>query len=244
MASINAESGIKKGKLIGVGVGPGDPELLTLKAHRLLGSAPVISFIQNPQGESQAKTIAGASLNAKSLKIPVVINMNRDRLSANKAYDQAAIRIAEQLEQGRDVVFLCEGDPLFYGSFAYLLERLQGKYRCESVPGISSVFASASELCQPLTRLKDSFAVLNGRNSDDALLQALNAHDSLVIMKAGQARPRILALLQQSGRIADAVYLEYIGRDNQRIVADVATLENKEGAYFSLFVVVRKDEMT
>jgi len=228
-----------KGKLIGVGVGPGDPELLTLKAHRLIQSAPVISFIQNPQGESQARTIAQAAINRESQQIPIEINMNRDRVSANSAYDRAAMSIAEQLDQGHNVVFLCEGDPLFYGSFAYLLERLQGDYVCESVPGISSVFAAASVLCQPLTTLKDSFAVLNGRNSDEQILKALTQHDSVVIMKAGQARARILALLKQSGRMADASYLEYIGRDNQRIVTDVSTLEDREGAYFSLFVVVR-----
>jgi precorrin-2/cobalt-factor-2 C20-methyltransferase len=228
-----------KGKLIGVGVGPGDPELLTLKAHRLIQSAPVISFIENPQGESQAKMIAQQSIQSTSLLVPISISMNRDRISANSAYDQAAMSIAEQLDQGHNVVFLCEGDPLFYGSFAYLLERLQGDYVCESVPGISSVFAAASVLCQPLTTLKDSFAVLNGRHPDEQLLQALMTYDALVIMKAGQARARILALLKQSGRMADASYLEYIGRDNQRIVTDVSTLEDREGAYFSLFVVVR-----
>jgi precorrin-2/cobalt-factor-2 C20-methyltransferase len=226
-----------KGKLIGVGVGPGDPELLTLKAYRLIQSAPAVSFIENPQGDSQSKSIAQQAINPQSLQIPVVISMSRDRLSANSAYEQAAITISRQLDQGRDVVFLCEGDPLFYGSFAYLLELLQGDYDCQSVPGISSVFAASSLLCQPLATLKDSFAVLNGRNSDEQILQALAQHDALVIMKAGQARPRILKLLKQAGRIADARYLEYIGRDQQKIVTDVTKLENREGSYFSLFVI-------
>ena len=226
-----------KGKLIGVGVGPGDPELLTLKAYRLIQSASVISFIENPQGESQSRSIAQQAINPDSRQIPVVISMSRDRVSANSAYDQASSRIAGQLDQGRDVVFLCEGDPLFYGSFAYLLERLQGDYACQSVPGISSVFAASSALCQPLATLKDSFAVLSGRNPDEQIAQALSRHDSLVIIKAGQAKARILRLLKQTGRLPDASYLEYIGRHNQRIVRDVSRLKHEAGSYFSLFVI-------
>ncbi|WP_420555264.1 precorrin-2 C(20)-methyltransferase [Neptuniibacter marinus] len=233
---------VVKGRFIGVGVGPGDPELLTVKAWRLIQHADVLSFLTNDQGESQARRIALEAIESAvggQTEVPIYMPMLKARNLANQAYDQGAKAIAEQLDKGLDVVFLCEGDPLFYGSFSYLLERLQGEYSCEVVPGISSINAAAACLTQPLTMLKESFAVLNGRHSDEQILAGLNQYDSLVIMKAGQARPRILALLEQSGRQGEAKYLEYIGRDNQKIVSDLSRLDRVAGPYFSLFVVAR-----
>ena len=236
-----------KGRFIGVGVGPGDPELLTVKAWRLIQSADVISYLVNDKGASQAKQIASEAIySATSAQsgIPIYMPMSTEREKANQAYDQGAVAIAEQLEQGLDVIFLCEGDPLFFGSFSYLLERLQDRYSCEVVPGITSVNAAAATLVHPLTMLKESFAVVNGRHSDEQILAALQQHDTLVIMKAGQARPRLLKLLEESGRSEDAQYLEYIGRDNQRIVNDVRELEVEAGPYFSLFVITRSERQS
>lgn len=244
------------GRLIGVGVGPGDPELLTLKAIRAIQNSPVVSYLTNAQGQSQALDIAqaalanladvsaNASLDLRTGKhnIGIYMPMKTERTAANQAYDKGAKAIAECLNTGQDVVFLCEGDPLFYGSFSYLLERLQGEFLCTVVPGITSVNAAAASVMQPLTMLKESFAVMNGRHSDADILHALAHHDSLVIMKAGQARVRILDLLAQSGRTQDAEYLEYIGRDNQQHILDVTLLERTAGPYFSLFMVTAKDK--
>jgi precorrin-2/cobalt-factor-2 C20-methyltransferase len=109
------------------------------------------------------------------------------------------------------------------------------------VPGISSVNAAASALQQPLTLLQESFVVMSGRHTDAQLEQALNTHDSVVIMKAGRARPRILAMLDKTGRTQDANYLAYIGREDQEILTDVSKLANEAGPYFSLFVVLRQE---
>jgi len=240
-------SPVKQGRFIGVGTGPGDPELLTVKAWRLIQRAEVLSFLVNDRGESQAKQIAREAISeadSAQCEIPIYMPMLKAREKANQAYDQGAAAIADQLEQGRDVIFLCEGDPLFFGSFSYLLERLEDRFCCEVVPGITSVNAAAATLVNPLTMLKESFAVMNGRHSDAQILTALEQHDSLVIMKAGQARPRLLALLEQSGRTEDARYLEYIGRDNQRIVDDVRQLAVEVGPYFSLFVINRRERQS
>lgn len=230
------------GIFYGIGVGPGDPELLTLKAVRLIAAADLVVYLANDQGRSQARTIAREAL-AESKpgqqELALVMPMSTDRRLANAAYDQAAEQIAQALETGQQVVFLCEGDPLFFGSFSYLLERLQADFTCLAVPGISSVNAAASALVEPLTLLKESFAVISGRHSDEQIRSALQQHDSVVIMKAGQARPRILALLAETGRNDDARYLEYIGRDNQLIEPDVRQLAHEAGPYFSLFVVTR-----
>ena len=237
---------LQLGRFIGVGVGPGDPELLTLKAFRYIRSAPVITFLANEEGRSQALEIAQlaiAEAAADQLQLPIPVPMSEDRTLANQAYDKAGAAIQEHLVAGRDVVFLCEGDPLFFGSFAYLLERLRD-FVTEVVPGISSVNAAAAVLQHPLTMLNESFSVVSGRHSLEQLTQTLSANDSVVIMKAGRAREKVLSALETTGRMADAQYLEYIGRDEQKLVANVSQLVRAPGPYFSLFVVTRSERQT
>ena len=202
----------------------------------------MVSYLANPEGESQARHIAReafAQVNKEQLHIAIEMPMSTDRTLANAAYDEGAAQIAEQLNAGKDVVFLCEGDPLFFGSFSYLLERLQDQHVTEVVPGVSSVHAAAAALQLPLTLQRESFAVISGRHSDQQIRTALKEHDSLVIMKAGLARLRILALLSETGRTEHANYLEYISRDNQLIERDVKSLAQEAGPYFSLFVITK-----
>ena len=232
------------GRFIGVGVGPGDPELITLKAARLIREADLVAYLANPEGQSQARGIAAAVLDEArggQRELPVKMPMSETRDLANRVYDEAALAIREALGAGEQVVFLCEGDPLFFGSFTYLLIRLEAEFDCEVVPGISSVNAAAAVLRLPLTVLAESFAVISGRHDRSEIVDVLNRHDSVVIMKAGRARPRILSALEQTGRSGDASYLEYIGRDNELIEADVSQLANEAGPYFSLFVVTRRE---
>lgn len=240
-----SESEQSKGKLIGVGVGPGDPELLTLKAFRLIQSASVVSYLSNDEGKSQALSIANEAfktITAAQKHIPIQMPMSLDRRLANQAYDQGAEAIREVLSQGKNVVFLCEGDPLVFGSFAYLLERLNAEFECLSVPGISSVHAASSSLTHPLTMLKESFTIVSGRHSQSQLEAALKQHDTVVIMKAGKARAKILAALEATERLGDGQYLEYIGRENQKIEQDLTLLNPVSGPYFSLFLITRSNE--
>jgi len=128
----------------GVGVGPGDPDLLTLKAYRLITQADVVCYIVNKSKVSQARSIAVQALrDAKSgqREMPIYMPMLSDRTQLNPIYDVAARDIKHALDDGYSVVFLCEGDPLFFGSFSYLLERLQSGYSCRVVPGITSIQA-------------------------------------------------------------------------------------------------------
>lgn len=231
-------------QFIGLGVGPGDPELITLKAHRLMQNADVVSYLANEQGSSQARDIAQHSLEgskAGQIEIPVPMPMKNDRTAANQAYDLAADKIRSVIAEGQNVVFLCEGDPLFFGSFSYLLDRLQDEMTCAVVPGISSVHAASSALKLPLSMLKESVAIINGRHSEEKIRQTLQQHDSVIIMKAGPYRPKILAALADTGRSSEANYLEYIGRDEQVIIDDVSQLGDDKGPYFSLFVVLKKE---
>ncbi|WP_417697136.1 precorrin-2 C(20)-methyltransferase [Psychromonas sp.] len=229
---------------IGVGVGPGDPELLTLKAFRAIQAADVICYLENEAGQSQALEIA-----SEALKEPVKVQqhlgvrfaMSRERIAANAAYDKAIMQIQAELKQGKTVVFLCEGDPLFFGSFTYLLERLESQYQSQVIPGVPAFVAATAQLQLPLTVLKQSFAVITGRHSDTKIKAALLEHDAVVIMKAGIERPRLIALLKETQRFDDANYLEYVSRDQQKIIRDLNQLDNVAGPYFSLFVITREE---
>jgi precorrin-2/cobalt-factor-2 C20-methyltransferase len=234
---------LTKPQFVGVGVGPGDPGLITLKAADYIRNAELVCYIEGSKGNSQARQIASQlleSARADQRELAIVMPMSDDRAIANQVYDQAAKDIQATIDAGQQVVFLCEGDPLFFGSFTYLLSRLESN-SCEVVPGISSIHAASSRLQLPLTVLKESFAVVSGRHPVGFLLAALEHHDSVVIMKAGRSRPRILEALEKSGRSADAAYCEYIGRDNERIETDVSKLDHAPGPYFSLFVVTRNE---
>lgn len=240
------EQTIKTGRFFGVGVGPGDPELLTLKAARLIQAADVLVYLVNQQGLSQALDIAQAvlgSIQSRAECLPVFMPMSRDPNIGSAVYDETATRIDALLAKGKNVVFLCEGDPLFFGSYSYLLERLQHQYCCQVVPGITSPQAAAATLNQPLTMLKESYAVISGRHSDEQILATLLNHDAVVIMKAGSARPRILKQLSKAKRLHEAHYLEFIGRENQTVISDLeaaatdVAFSQASGPYFSLFVI-------
>ncbi|HXH01812.1 MAG TPA: precorrin-2 C(20)-methyltransferase [Candidatus Competibacteraceae bacterium] len=229
---------MNSGTLYGIGVGPGDPELLTLRAVRLIESCPVLAYPANPTGQSQARAIAARWL-GRQREIAIRMPFQRDRGPANAAYDRAAAEIAECLAAGLDVAVLCEGDPLLFGSFGYLLERLHGRFPCQVVPGVSSVLAAAAASLTPLALLEQSLCILPASAGEEALRRALAEHDSVAILKPGRAREQVLRLLRESGRLGDAVYLESVSRDGQRIVHDLATLQGP-GPYFALILVTRR----
>ena len=221
-------------QFIGVGVGPGDPELITVKAIRAIEQADVISYLVNPHGISQAKTIAEHALQnipSHVSYLPIEVVMSNDRSTINAAYDTAAIAIEQAIQHQKTVVFLCEG---------YLLERLQTKVTCAVIPGISSVHAASACAQTPLAVLGETFAVINGRHSIEHMHATLLQYNSVVIMKAGKARARILQALQATNRSDDACYLSHIGRDNQQCITDVSQLDNTPGPYFSLFLVTKR----
>src|SRR5690606_32649775 len=126
-----------------VGVGPGDPELLTLKAARLLGAVPVIAYPTTGEGAALALDIARDHLNPAAELLPVAIPMTFERGPAQAAYDAAATAILAQLEAGRDIAWLCEGDPLFYGSAMYLVSRVAVAAPVAVIPGVTSLTAAA-----------------------------------------------------------------------------------------------------
>lgn len=228
------------GTLYGVGVGPGDPELLTLKAVRILQSVPVVAYPATPQGSAQARDIAAQWLDGKR-EIPIAMPCMLDRGPVNEGYDEAAIAIAEELTAGRDVAVLCEGDPLFYGSFSYLLQRLGDRFPCVVIPGINSVSAAAAAAAIPLITGEQRLTVIPATAGDEVLRRTLLDSDSVAILKPGRHRPRLLDLLRETGRADDVIYIEQASRTGQRIIESFDEIPATPGPYFALFLVVRAD---
>lgn len=230
-----------KGVLFGVGVGPGDPMLLTLKADDVIGQADVIAYISNKEGHSLAKSIAQNSIDKKARSsfkdLSVALTMNTDRTAINQMYDTAAESIAVYLEEGKNVAFLCEGDPMFFGSFAYLLARLADKHKIEVIPGICSVHAAAAACKVPLGLLTERIAIFSGRHSNEEVLHGLNSFENVVILKAGRGRAELISLIEQADRISETCYVEYASQTEQKIVNDITALKDEAGPYFSLFLV-------
>lgn len=239
---MNQASHLATGTLYGVGVGPGDPELLTLKAHRLIQQADLITYLSSENGNAMARAISSASLdkvsNPTQQEHAIIMPMNENRDAINLVYDSAASVIAEHLDDGRNVVFLCLGDPFFFGSFAYLFDRLSERYPVETIPGITAINASVALTGRPIGLLAENSAVISGRRDDDDILQTLDQFDNIAIMKPGRRRPDLLRLIKKAGRGTDTCYIEYAGQPNQKIVYDINTLDTEiAGPYFSLFLI-------
>ncbi len=226
------------GCVYGVGVGPGDPELLTLKAVRIIEKTRVIAYLVSKQGRSQSRDIAAQWLTGQR-EVPIPISCQTDRELANQAYDEAAMTLSDELNSGRDVAILCEGDPLFYGSFNYLFKRLAKQFLCTVIPGVNSVSAVAAVTGRSLAAGNERVAIVPATVGATALHEALNNYDNVAIMKPGRHRPQILELLRQTDRTGDAVYVEQATRPAQRIVPQVATLDATPGPYFAMFLVTR-----
>ncbi len=229
------------GTLYGIGVGPGDPELLTLKAHRILTSAKVVAYPAPDDGTSFARSIVAGFLTQMQVEIPIVIPMRVERFPAQTIYDASAREIAGHLERGDDVVVLCEGDPFFYGSFMYLFERLSGKYPVEIVPGISSLMASAAALQRPLAARNDVLTVIPGPLPDDRMLAQLQAADAVAIIKVGRHFARIRALIDKAGLTANAGYLERVTLENQKVMP-LSEVGEAKAPYFSIILIYKGAE--
>ncbi len=198
----------RAGTLYGIGLGPGDPELITLKAARLIGAAGLIAYPALPGAQSLARRIAAGVIPEGVAELVLELPMRPERAPAQAAYDTGAARIGEALAAGTDVAFLCEGDPLFYGSFMYLQARLAGRFAVEAVPGVTSVSAAAACLDLPLAARGEVLTVLPATLPDAALAARIRAADTVAILKLGRHLGRLRALLGRLGLAERAAYIE------------------------------------
>lgn len=229
------------GTLYGIGVGPGDPELITLKAHRILNACSVVAYPAPDNGESFARSIVAEYVSPEQKEIPILIPMRVERFPAASVYDEKAKEIAEHLSAGEDVVVLCEGDPFFYGSFMYLFERLSGDFNCEIVPGISSLMASAAALQRPLAARNDVLTITPAPLPDDVLLERFRSGDAIAIIKIGRHFARVRNLIEQEGLLHRAGYLERVSLETQKVMPLSEVGEDK-APYFSMILIYKGAE--
>jgi precorrin-2/cobalt-factor-2 C20-methyltransferase len=227
----------ESGRLYGLGVGPGDPELLTLKALRLLRAAPVVAYPAPEHGDSFARSIVAAWIEGHQREIAIRFPM-RPGPPPVEIYDGAAAKLAVELEDGRDVALLCQGDPLFYGSFVNVFTRLAGRYQVEIVPGVSSLTACAAAAAIQLVSRDDTLAVVPATLDEDKIAARLTATDTAAIVKLGRHLPKVRRVLSRLGLLDAAVYVERATLPTQHI-ALLCAMESDEAPYFSMLLVSR-----
>jgi precorrin-2/cobalt-factor-2 C20-methyltransferase len=232
------------GRLIGVGVGPGDPELVTLKALRALREADVVAYFAKAGNASHARAIVGEHLRAGIAELPLIYPMTteqpttaacyRDALAA--FYDAAAADVARHLDAGRTVAIIAEGDPLFYGSYMHLHVRLADGYQCEIVPGVTGMSGCWSAAGAPIAQGDDVFAVLPATLPPAELERRLADCDAAVVMKLGRHLPKVRRALERTGRLQRAIYVE---RGTMENAAMMRLAEKKDDAapYFAMVLV-------
>ncbi|MEV5001676.1 precorrin-3B C(17)-methyltransferase [Nocardioides sp. LML1-1-1.1] len=227
-----------------VGIGPGDPELITRKAERLIGAAAVVAFHAGVRKDSHARRIAAHLIPAdaveEELRYPVTTGTTDHPGGYVGAladfYDDCEARLAVHLDAGRDVVLLAEGDPLFYGSSMYLLDRFRDRFPVDVVPGVPAFAAATATVPAPLVRQDDVLTVLPGTLPEPELARRLADTDGAVIMKLGRTFPAVRSALEQAGRLDGALYVERASQPEERWLP-VAEVDADSVPYFSLIVV-------
>lgn len=233
-----------RGRLLGLGVGPGDPELITVKALRLLREAPVVAYFVAKGKRGNAFGIIEAHLQAQQTLLPLVYPVTTEALPAplsyeqviSDFYDEAGEQVAAHLNAGRDVAVICEGDPFFYGSYMYLHDRLAQRYDAEVIPGVCSMLGGASVLGAPLVYRNQTLTVLSGVLPAEELTRRLADADAAVIMKLGRNFPKVRQVLAELGLDQRALYVERATMANQKIVA-LDAVDPQSSPYFSLIIV-------
>lgn len=234
----------RRGRLYGVGLGPGDPELITLKAARLIAEADVIAYHSGVGKSSIARRIAAhlfpVGVVEEDLRYPVTTGTTDHPGGYAGAmadfYEECAARLAIHLEAGRCVVIIAEGDPLFYGSYMYMHDRLSGRFPTEVVPGVTSIAAATAAVASPLVRQTDVLMILPGTLPEPELARRLADTDGAIIMKLGRTFPAVRSALEQAGRLDDALYVERASMEEERWLP-VRDVDPASVPYFSIIVV-------
>jgi precorrin-2/cobalt-factor-2 C20-methyltransferase len=231
-------------KLIGVGVGPGDPELLTLRAMRALGEADVIAHFAKVGHASHSRAIVERHLRADVMELPLHYPVttelpkcsNHYRDVIGDFYDGAAAAIAAHLDAGRVVAVICEGDPLFYGSYMHLHARLARRFATEIVAGVTGMSGCWSAAATPIAQGDDVFTVLPATLPENELTRRLADADAAVVMKVGRHLPKLRRALARSGRLLRAIYVER-GTMAEAVMIPLRDKPDDDAPYFAVVLV-------
>ncbi|MFJ8668384.1 precorrin-2 C(20)-methyltransferase [Streptomyces sp. NPDC093600] len=232
------------GKLYGVGLGPGDPNLMTVAAVKAIAAADVIAYHSARHGRSIARSIAAEHIREdhieERLMYPLTVETTDHpggyRGALDDFYEEAAARLAAHLDAGRTVAVLAEGDPLFYGSYQHMHKRLAHRYETTVIPGVTSVSAAAARLGEPLCEAEEVLTIIPGTLPEDELTARLAGTDSAVVMKLGRTFPAVRRALERAGRLEDARYVERAFMAGERI-SELAEVDPESVPYFSVAVL-------
>ncbi|OEV12697.1 precorrin-3B C17-methyltransferase, partial [Streptomyces nanshensis] len=235
------------GRLIGVGLGPGDPSLMTVRAVEAIAEADVVAYHSARHGRSIARSIAERHLRADHVEEALVYPVTTEstdhpggyRGALEDFYAEASARLAAHLDAGRTVAVLAEGDPFFYGSYMHMHKRLAHRYPTEVVPGVTSVSAAAARLGTPLSEAEEALTVLPGTLPEEELTARLASSDAVAVMKLGRTFPKVRRALERSGRLAEARYVERATMQGER-TGRVADVDPESVPYFSVAVLPSK----
>ena len=232
------------GRLIGVGTGPGDPDLLTIKAVKAIQSADVLAWFAKEGRRGNGRGIVDGIVRDGTIELPlyypVTTEIHRQKPEyvhqVTSFYEASTEVIAAHLDAGRNVAVLSEGDPLFYGSYMHLHVRLAGRFPAEVIPGVTAMSGCWSQANLPIVQGDDILSVLPGTLDEDQLVRRLRDTEAAVIMKVGRNLPKIRRALAEAGRINDAFYVER-GTMANTAMTPLAAKSDDEAPYFSIVLV-------
>jgi len=233
-----------EGLLLGVGVGPGDPELLTLKAVRALASADVVAHFAKAGNPSNARATAARYLQTRARELPLLYPVTTEHPTGDAAYrcaierffNESAAAIAAHLEAGQVVAVLSEGDPLFFGSYMHIHVRLMNRFRTEVIPGVTSMSGCWSAAGLPIVQGDDVLTVLPGTLPETELVRRLRQNEPTVVMKLGRNLPKVRRSLIESNRLANAIYVERGTMQDERMMP-LAEKSDDSAPYFAIVLV-------
>jgi precorrin-2 C20-methyltransferase/precorrin-3B C17-methyltransferase len=233
------------GVLYGVGLGPGDPELVTVKAARIIGAAGVVAYHSARHGRSVARSIAEPYLRGDQIEEQLVYPLTTETTdhpggyegAIEEFYAAAAARLTAHLAAGRDVVLLAEGDPLFYSSYMHMHKRISGRFRTEIVPGITSVSAASAALAMPLVEGDDVLTVLPGTLPREELARRLSGTGAAAVMKISRSYPDVRAALKDAGRLEAAYYVERASGGERQVIERAGDVDPSAVPYMSLLLL-------
>lgn len=244
---MSAVGGARMGTLFGVGAGPGAPDLLTLRAVRVLEAAAVLALPRSSDfGASMAWSIVKPSLRRRDdqERLLLTFPMSKDPDRIRPYLDVANRAIGDRLARGLDVAFVTEGDPSLFSTFIYVKRAALARFpelRVEIVPGITSVTAVPSVTGIPLADGQERIAILPATYGIDDLTDVLGKFDTVVLMKLGGEMPKVIAALARTGLTDRAVFVSKATMKEQRIVRDLSQVSGERGDCFAMVIVSRKE---
>ncbi|PZX19097.1 precorrin-2/cobalt-factor-2 C20-methyltransferase [Palleronia aestuarii] len=228
---------MRTGVLWGVGVGPGDPDLITRGAARAIAGARVVAYPTLAGGSSFARAIAADLIADGAREIAIDVPMSRERAPAQAAYDDGAARIAAALDEGEDVVCLCEGDPFFYGSFMYLHARLKARFEIRVIPGVTSVSAASARVARPLAARNERVTILPGPLDEAELATRIAEAEAVVVMKLGRHMAKVRGVIERLHLTERAIYVERATLPEERI--HPLSEAPEVAPYFSMILIAK-----